>query len=146
MNCPYRSASELGWNIQGWQADLTSRSLRRVGGARLSCPMKRHGASIGVDRTRQAGPPQEVPPTFVEAIHELPLPFYQPNVDVTGTSLRKRWLRPATPLARFAMKSSATSLHFCVELARHGENLLTQLFHEFGMTLRFVAQGHTLIL
>ncbi|GIX01416.1 MAG: hypothetical protein KatS3mg112_0353 [Thermogutta sp.] len=28
MNCPYRNASELGWIIEGWQADVTSTSLR----------------------------------------------------------------------------------------------------------------------
>jgi len=29
MNCPYQNASELGWIVQGRQADVTSTSLRR---------------------------------------------------------------------------------------------------------------------
>ncbi|GIX01407.1 MAG: hypothetical protein KatS3mg112_0344 [Thermogutta sp.] len=36
MDWPYQNASELGWIIQGWQADVTSTSLRK--------------------RTRRAGP------------------------------------------------------------------------------------------
>ncbi|MGB9688640.1 hypothetical protein [Thermogutta sp.] len=42
--------------------------------------------------------------------------------------------------------SPSHSLHFCVEVHRHGENLLPQLFHELGMTLGFVAQAYALVL
>jgi hypothetical protein len=33
-----------------------------------------------------------------------------------------------------------------VEVYRHGENLLPQLFHELGMTLGFAVQAHALVL
>ena len=56
------------------KADLTSRSLRKVGWARLSCPAKGDGSSSGVDPTRQAGPSGKGPSGVVGAIHELPLP------------------------------------------------------------------------
>ncbi|GIX01142.1 MAG: hypothetical protein KatS3mg112_0079 [Thermogutta sp.] len=81
MNGPYRSASELGWIIQGWQADPTSGSLRGMF-RREGFSKNRRGTLVvpGISGMthqlvfigpRQAGPSDTI---VVGAIHEWPLP------------------------------------------------------------------------
>ncbi|GIX01941.1 MAG: hypothetical protein KatS3mg112_0878 [Thermogutta sp.] len=51
-----RRAGESRWLIHPGKTDLTSGALRKVGGARLSCPGKGNGLSNLERRPRRAGP------------------------------------------------------------------------------------------